>query len=597
MGGLFSHYKSVNAKRYSQDPANFAYGQDKVWSELSPLEKVSSMSQNFASKAGDFAVEAGKHVVQVGAGIADVAERVSPIEGIRNTVSGLQEVAKAPEGADKKLAYEKGFYESKARKTYWERVSGKELTNEDGTINWKAGREFIGNAMEAPTYLYSAAAGTAKELASKGLLTRILGRSIKALPEAGINTGLQALEQGNTEGMGKNFLANALIMSGISNIVGEIKLPAQLAKETISSVETQTGKALTAAEKVDIEDALKQGVKPDDIVANVKKVTEGTVTPDEVAEAVNKHIQANPTKSAGIISAEDQKLSKIYKESIANEDFMYGDSKTGANPVMIENGQLKPQLVQGRIDDVVQKMQNEKMPQPVIDKYIADMKGKTFADYAEFDKANRETFATLMGESKPTASAGGVAPAEAVKPGAEGTKVAKAASDIDKKIVSQGLDELPEEELAKYTPITKEKTINDVAEIMGDWEGSKKMAITGENIPGHIKNQVLFNAVKNKALKEGDYNLMRELAGSPIASERSLHAQELGSAAFNNETDDVVVHMQDVAKSREKAVLSRIKEPTLAKAQEKVIKEIKAKIPKIPKETWGSFIDSIKCNG
>ena len=235
--------------------------------------------------------QAGK---ETGAAILDTAVRTSPLESVINTASGISSVVSGPANVPASLRYNQGVQESKGRKTLFEKVSGKDLTNPDGSINWDAGRQFIGRAAEAPTYIYAGAAQGA-ELVAKGLLTRILTRTAKSLPEASVNTGIQQFEQGNTENIGTNFLANALLLSGISNIAGEVRFSKEVAKKTISDIESEIG-TLSLSEKADVLESIKQGVKPTDIVENVRKVKNNEVSPEELATKINEQAGVSEPK-------------------------------------------------------------------------------------------------------------------------------------------------------------------------------------------------------------------------------------------------------------------------------------------------------------
>ncbi len=133
--------------------------------------------------------------------------------------------------------------------------------------------------------------------------------------------------------------------------------------------------------------------------------------------------------------------------------------------------------------------------------------------------------------------------------------IAKAAWDINSKMVKKGMEELPEDQLARYTPITKADQVERVTnKLNSDYEKAKAMASGEEKIPPDIHPQVLFNAVKNKAIEENDIDTLRKLALSPLATERSLAAQTLSAAGFNNgEKADPVKAMRDVIDSREKS--------------------------------------------
>lgn len=171
-------------------------------------------------------------------------------------------------------------------------------------------------------------------------------------------------------------------------------------------------------------------------------------------------------------------------------------------------------------------------------------------------------------------------------------KISKASKDINKNLVNKGFEELPETEQAKYTPITKKDQINKVSKLIAtDYEKAKNMALGKEPIDGDINSQVIFNAVKNKALNELDVSTLRDLASSPIATERSEAAQKLSASGFDNgiHQEDPISAMQEVSRARTNK--------TDTKGKSKVIKDIQKEIKKArPKvEDWHGFIDSLEC--
>lgn len=169
-------------------------------------------------------------------------------------------------------------------------------------------------------------------------------------------------------------------------------------------------------------------------------------------------------------------------------------------------------------------------------------------------------------------------------------KVAKAAKDLNKKIVEQGLEELSENELAKYTPTKKTKAIESVSELLeNNPENAVQMALGNQDVPNNIMPQVLFNAVARKALLEKNFTLLRELASSNIATERSLAAQQLGSAGYNN--NSVVDTITEIQKEMNKKSPERNR-----KKVSKKLTEAKSKVNLSKEElNWDNFLDSIIC--
>lgn len=176
-------------------------------------------------------------------------------------------------------------------------------------------------------------------------------------------------------------------------------------------------------------------------------------------------------------------------------------------------------------------------------------------------------------------------------------KPTKAALDINNAIVESGFRELPVSQLAKFTPITKVQTEAKIASYMQDYDAAKTAAVTGRTPTDFslADNQVLFNSVKKRAILDADYELQMSLAKSPLATERSLEAQALGAAGFNNNPFDPIEAIRNITKTRIQA--STAKYPGgYARAQKVAKAEIKDALTKVqtPK-TWDEFVDSITC--
>lgn len=176
------------------------------------------------------------------------------------------------------------------------------------------------------------------------------------------------------------------------------------------------------------------------------------------------------------------------------------------------------------------------------------------------------------------------------------TKVTKAASDINENLVKKGFDNIPESEQAKYTTMTKADQIAKITEFMSKNLEEAKGAAKGElPIPHGILPQPLFNAMEEYATKNNDVQLLRDLAKSPIATQLSEAGQTLGSHGFNDNPNSSVSAMREVAKAREKAIEKKtgksIKENTKS-----ITESIKKEVGKThTKETWSSFVESLKC--
>lgn len=164
----------------------------------------------------------------------------------------------------------------------------------------------------------------------------------------------------------------------------------------------------------------------------------------------------------------------------------------------------------------------------------------------------------------------------------------KPAKDISNKLVEKGFDELSPEELANYNPITKEATIKKATDLLeNDYNKAKDIA-TGKQTSKDISpsdEQVLFNAVKNKAIEEGNAQTLKELALSPIATRRSEAAQTLGASGFNNGemgSLDPVKAIQEVVKIRKEVPSKR--NAIVEEGYKKKITELENRVSELEKK-------------
>lgn len=108
----------------------------------------------------------------------------------------------------------------------------------------------------------------------------------------------------------------------------------------------------------------------------------------------------------------------------------------------------------------------------------------------------------------------------------------------------------------------------------------------------------VYHAVKNaeiaKAQKTGDFSTVTELANSPRHTGVSEAAQKLGAEGYNTNPHDPIAIMNDLAKNRASG-FGKNTDTTLAKETAKVGADVKAATPRIKREDWHTFVDSLKC--
>lgn len=115
----------------------------------------------------------------------------------------------------------------------------------------------------------------------------------------------------------------------------------------------------------------------------------------------------------------------------------------------------------------------------------------------------------------------------------------------------------------------------------------------GDNVS---HESAVYHAVKNneleKARKTGDYSTVTELANSQRHTAISEHAQALGAEGYNVNPHDPINIMNDLSKTRASALP---KSKSLAKNVTAISQEVKTAAPKITRQDWHSFVESLKC--
>lgn len=570
MGGLFSHYQQTAQRQYYSNPANFVAGYDKVYDELTPLDKAMVLFHGFAKKTADVVVGMGKQALESGTVLADIGSRLSPVENIRNISGGLQEVAKKTPGVSPALAYEKGFQESKARPLMFEKLTGEQLQNPDGSVNWDFTRKFIGRAMEAPTYAYAGGTVVAEKLVGKGLLSRVVSRTAANLPFAGVNTAIQAGEQGNTENIGMNFLINALILSGISNVVGEIKFPAQVLNKTISDIEEQIGK-ITPEQKLYVQDALKQGVKADDILINLQRVVKNEVTPEEVAITINKQLLLEgPKKSTPMVGKGFTAKEAATKEEISRakiyENYNKELKQYNQNPT-----ELQLQKVLQAKENLTKQNISETQTTPPVE--------------------TTTTPTTITSEITPTSEKVKV-PQSQMPIGTKERKVSRLEARMTNNLKQMTPEQIDTIGLSTYNVMNKaEQKAAAIDYVTRNPENVIKI-LSGEMEPpkGLLKNSIYVVA---DAMAHDDANLARKLAS--LSSTRA--GQEL-SILTELAPDSPTSAMREISQTRIQAVEKQLKSGSVPKTRNQITATIQETVKKsLPKaKDWASFVDSIRCN-
>lgn len=113
------------------------------------------------------------------------------------------------------------------------------------------------------------------------------------------------------------------------------------------------------------------------------------------------------------------------------------------------------------------------------------------------------------------------------------------------------------------------------------------------NPPDGLHAQSVHQALEEVATREGDGQLLTQLAKSHVNTELSEGAQKLRIAA-ERDPHSAVENIRQIQETR-RAVAEKRSGTTVAKETAVIKKTVAATTPKVEKETWASFVESLKC--
>lgn len=151
---------------------------------------------------------------------------------------------------------------------------------------------------------------------------------------------------------------------------------------------------------------------------------------------------------------------------------------------------------------------------------------------------------------------------------------------------------------ATYNTVShKDEAAKAVQLLQNDPEKAKAIALGGRG-DNASHEAAVYHAVANQTLEEakktGDYSQVQQLANSPRHTTVSEAAQKLGAEGFNANPHDPINIMNDLAKTRQKAVAGRTG-ATLEKETANISKQVKSSLPDVSRQDWHSFVQDLRC--
>jgi hypothetical protein len=176
-------------------------------------------------------------------------------------------------------------------------------------------------------------------------------------------------------------------------------------------------------------------------------------------------------------------------------------------------------------------------------------------------------------------------------PSIKGNTPTSEAIKINESFVKQGLTEIPPEEMANYKAWNEGEQIQKVTDYMSK-DPTFSQNVANGKVPKDVVPQVAYNAVKNKAIAEGDIETQRLLAKNPITTQRSQAASTLRASQVLN--DKELVDPVSLIAKNDANIAKVFEKKNGVKLDEVVQKEVKTAMEKKPKLSLKDFISNIK---
>lgn len=418
--------------------------------------------------------------------------------------------------------------------------------------------------------------------------------------------------KGAGEGLTSNLARNGIKSAKEAFING----PQRTLQNSITHVALKEGERANTPIKIPVggEEGAASGVRVRTPVhAGVKDVSSttkiGVRTPNQMSE--------------GAFNTEFAKLNKGYERDTKNlEKFSKGTStgETQATAQKIED------FYHGKINDLLDRFHNPELSAPTKPQTLATAitKARNYGGnintprrprsaldplVEQADAADKAALADQTAQVKADTTKPVETPQTAPKEPTVQTKTpsvpsgsqktAGSALRTQKEAVEAGMKSEAQNTGATFTTVShKEEAAKAVDLVQNDPEKAKAIAMGQTHGDNASHEAAVYHAVKNaeieKAKKTGDWDTVTELANSQRHTGVSEAAQKLGAEGYNVDPHDPVSILNDIAKTRAQAA-EKAGAPTVTKAAAEVKTAVKAETPRITKETWGSFIDGLKC--
>lgn len=169
----------------------------------------------------------------------------------------------------------------------------------------------------------------------------------------------------------------------------------------------------------------------------------------------------------------------------------------------------------------------------------------------------------------------------------------KLATGVEKKAIEHKLtDSLGD--LPQHAKVNMKEQAQFATDLLAKDEQKALDIATGKaEPPSHILPESVYVAVENKALKEGNVDILRQLASSTRTGEASVMGQRIRTLGERNQ-DSPVTMMRQVSEARVKAVETKTGQ-SVSKNVNKMAKQIDKTIKRPTRQDWASFVNDLRC--
>lgn len=177
----------------------------------------------------------------------------------------------------------------------------------------------------------------------------------------------------------------------------------------------------------------------------------------------------------------------------------------------------------------------------------------------------------------------------------ETTGISKVAQSVNAKSIEKNLTG-GFKDLAGYEKMNLKDQAQRASEVLKNIDDTLAMLRGEKQVPNGLNEAMFLKAAEDHAYATKNIDLLQEIAKSPLTSETSHSAQTLRALA-ERDPDSATAKIMELKKAREDAMLKKTKQrdanAVVSEAKKEIQKRLKEAQP--TRETWSSFIDSIKC--